>query len=114
MGNYREKTCPTCGTVHRKRGPYCSRSCGNSRQHTQEHKEHLARKTSEAYHRGDTVENTERFVAGGVLARKKALNKDDEDLQELSYDDLFVQPVVRQVSEGQFIQDGDLWTESDW
>lgn len=53
-------------------------------------------------------------MAGGVLARKKALNKDDEDLQELSYEDLFVQPVVRQVSEGQFIQDGDLWTESDW
>lgn len=114
MGNYREKTCPTCGVTHRKRGPYCSRSCGNSREHTQEHKEHLARKASEAYHRGATVENTERFVAGGVLARKKALNKDDEDLQDLSYEDLFVQPVVQRVSEGQFVQDGDLWTDSDW
>ncbi len=30
-GVYRKKNCPTCGTEHRKRGQYCSRSCGNKR-----------------------------------------------------------------------------------
>ncbi len=30
-GIYRKKNCPTCGTEHRKRGQYCSRSCGNKR-----------------------------------------------------------------------------------
>ena len=36
---YRLKECPTCGAEHRKRGPYCSRSCGNHRTYTQEQKE---------------------------------------------------------------------------
>lgn len=32
------KTCPRCGATHKKRGPYCSRSCGNVREHTEEDK----------------------------------------------------------------------------
>lgn len=32
------KSCPTCGLLHIKRGPYCSRSCGNSRTYTEEQK----------------------------------------------------------------------------
>lgn len=113
MSRYREKTCPTCATVHKKRGPYCSRSCGNARVHTDEHKEHLAKKSSEAYHSGATKENTERWIAGGILARKKALNKGDEDLQDLTYEDLFVAPVVRSLPNNQFVAGGDLWTEDD-
>ena len=34
-----EKKCPKCGTNHNKRGPYCSRSCGNGRVWTDEDKE---------------------------------------------------------------------------
>ena len=34
-----EKSCPRCGAKHTKRGPYCSRSCGNVREHTDEDKE---------------------------------------------------------------------------
>ena len=26
-GVYRQKQCPTCGITHRRRGPYCSRTC---------------------------------------------------------------------------------------
>lgn len=37
---YREKECPSCGTKHRKRGPFCSMSCGNKRVHTEEDKKH--------------------------------------------------------------------------
>jgi len=33
-----QKTCPKCGVTHKKRGPYCSRSCGNVREHTEEDK----------------------------------------------------------------------------
>ena len=33
-----QKTCPRCGVTHTKRGPYCSRSCGNVREHTEEDK----------------------------------------------------------------------------
>jgi hypothetical protein len=36
---YRLKECPHCGAEHRKRGPYCSRSCGNHRTYTESQKE---------------------------------------------------------------------------
>jgi hypothetical protein len=29
-GVYKEKTCPTCKTKHRKRGEYCCQSCASS------------------------------------------------------------------------------------
>jgi len=32
------KTCPRCSKQHTKRGPYCSRSCGNVREHSEEDK----------------------------------------------------------------------------
>ena len=35
-GIFREKECPRCGIKHRKRGPYCSASCGNVREHSAE------------------------------------------------------------------------------
>ena len=41
-GIYRLKECPNCGAEHRKRGPYCSRSCGNQRTPTEEHKTKIA------------------------------------------------------------------------
>lgn len=44
-----EKICPTCGTKHTKRGPYCSRSCGNIRVHTEEDKQIRRQKLIE-YH----------------------------------------------------------------
>ena len=41
-GVYRKKNCPTCGTEHRKRGQYCSRSCGNSRTFDDTYRDKLA------------------------------------------------------------------------
>lgn len=29
MGQYREKVCPTCSAAHRKKGPFCSKTCSN-------------------------------------------------------------------------------------
>jgi len=28
--SYRSKNCPVCSTEHKKRGPYCSKSCSNA------------------------------------------------------------------------------------
>jgi hypothetical protein len=40
---YKLKTCPCCGKEHRRRGPYCGRSCANkSRVITDEHKRKIA------------------------------------------------------------------------
>lgn len=112
MGQYREKSCPTCGATHHKRGPYCSRSCGNSRDHTKERIEHQRTVMTQVMNAPEKAEH--RALAGDILRhkQKQLMNKDDQDLQELSYEDLFVQPVVKQLPDGQFVQDGDLWTET--
>lgn len=41
-GIYRLKKCPTCGTEHRKKGNYCSRSCGNKRTFSDEYRDKLS------------------------------------------------------------------------
>ena len=56
-----EKTCPRCSKKHRKRGPYCSRSCGNVRVHTEEDKRIRSKKLLEYQ---DTPE--------GVATREKS------------------------------------------
>ena len=81
---YKEKTCPTCGTVHKKCGPYCSRSCGNIREHTEEDKAIRSQKLIE-YHQ----------TPEGVVSRAKAskimtaMNK-GEEIVLVSMDDYAV------------------------
>lgn len=91
--SYREKECPHCGTKHRKRGPYCSRSCGNHRTWTKEQKEVFSEKKKEYLYTTDEGE-MERWRVNA--------NEEDEPMaprqrKELGY--------------GQFIEDGDLWEE---
>lgn len=38
---YREKQCPRCGVLHRKRRQYCSRECGNVREFSPEQREEI-------------------------------------------------------------------------
>jgi hypothetical protein len=47
MAGYREKECPHCGTTHKKRGPYCSRSCGNHRVFSQKERMEKSKKQTE-------------------------------------------------------------------
>lgn len=114
MSRYKEKICPTCSATHKKRGPFCSRSCGNARIHTKAHLEVLSQKAKANHAAGIHQEHTENFVAVLKHARKKALNPLDTDLQELNYEDLLVPPVVKTLPDGKFVQDGDIWTENDW
>ena len=93
---YKEKTCPKCNTLHNKRGPYCSRSCGNKRKHTKKHKEAVAESKRE-WHRTSEVAAV---VAHNFTALR--INAPDEP----------VPPIVPiPINNDQFIADGDLWTE---
>lgn len=113
MGRYKEKTCPTCSAVHRKQGLYCSRSCGNSRQHSAQHKEHLSKKQSAHMISPAAAEQVAYHTERIKLDAKKRLNKGDADLQDMTYDDLYVQPVTpKPIANNQFVEDGDLWTEA--
>lgn len=112
MSRYKEKTCPTCGTVHKKQGPYCSRSCGNRRVHSKAHREHLAVKAREHMMSNDGAEQRGLSAARMKFEKKKQMNRDDLDLQSLQYEDTFVQPVVPRLPDNQFVAGGDLWTDA--
>lgn len=92
---YKEKTCPKCGTKHTKRGEFCSRSCGNTRNHREETKTAIAQKQMIRHASGDEIAEAQKHalaVANGSL-------------------DPIAPPKVKQISQNQFVADGDLWTE---
>jgi uncharacterized Zn finger protein (UPF0148 family) len=55
-----EKTCPRCGITHRKRGDYCSRSCGNVRVHTEKDKQIRREKLIEYHQTPEAVATREK------------------------------------------------------
>ena len=94
---YKEKTCPKCGTKHKKRGVYCSRSCGNQKGHTTETRELLSKRQTEWLTSGD--ERAEVAVHNFV---SKGANKPSEPVGI---------PTRSPLQNNQFVSDGDLWTE---
>jgi hypothetical protein len=92
---YKEKDCKKCGVKHKKRGEYCSRSCGNSRAMGEQQKESIRQAKKEwIYSDTDTAEE----------ARWRINNHEEPEP---------VAPIRTQNSleVNQFVQDGDLWSE---
>ena len=92
-GVYREKECPTCGTKHRKKGPYCSKTCSN-KDRDEEYKQKMRERMLYTEKGQETTWN---------------LNWDDTD-----------EPVAPQIyrdqpslQRGQFAAGGDIWTVVD-
>lgn len=92
---YKQKTCPRCGTVHTKRGQYCSRSCGNVREWNTEQKKAV----SDGLKQWHATSDTAAVASHNFTSQGK--NKEAE-------------PVPPQVHTGplhnQFVDGGDLWT----
>lgn len=60
-GVYKEKKCPNCNILHRKRGNYCGQSCANeSRIITEATKEKMARSNAEYLMTPEGVANSRR------------------------------------------------------
>lgn len=76
-----QKTCPRCGVTHSKRGPYCSRSCGNVREHTEEDKKVRQQKLIE-YHQTPESVATRAKSAKIITAYNKG-----EDFEIVNADD---------------------------
>lgn len=70
MAGYRSKICPKCGIEHKKRGPYCSRSCGNVREHSEEDKKIRSEKLKD-YHLTPEGIATQRKAAAVLTAYNK-------------------------------------------
>ena len=67
-GVYKEKSCPTCKIVHRKKGAYCSISCSNNaRTLTDQTKEKIAEGLKEYY-------NTPEGIAQASINNRRVNN----------------------------------------
>ena len=94
---YKEKTCPKCGVKHKKRGEFCSRSCGNQKKHTAETRALLSVKQTQWLTSGD--ERAEVAVHNFVSVGS---NKAPDPIAPMKPLD---------VGHKRFVQDGDLWEE---
>jgi predicted amidophosphoribosyltransferase len=94
---YKEKTCPKCQTKHTKRGEFCSRSCGNQKKHTAETKQLLSKKQTEWLTSGD---DRAEVIKHNYVSKR--INGDPDPVAP---------PVRAPLADGQFVQDGDLWSE---
>ena len=94
---YKEKQCPKCGVKHNKRGEFCSRSCGNSRVPTTEHREKLSAAKSAWLTSGTDEADVEKhnFISKGNSAPPEPV----------------APPSRSPLKSNQFVQDGDLWNE---
>jgi uncharacterized Zn finger protein (UPF0148 family) len=50
-GIYREKTCPSCGVTHRKRGNFCGISCANREREVSDNTREGMRRVAEEYNK---------------------------------------------------------------
>lgn len=80
-----EKICPKCGVNHNKRGPYCSRTCGNSRVWTDEDKEKKRQKLLE-YHQSPEGAAT-RSMSSDFMSRINRNRKDEKNGNYILQDD---------------------------
>ena len=78
------KTCPRCEVKHNKRGPYCSRSCGNVREHTEDDKAVRSQKLTE-YHLTPEGAATREKSSRIMTAKRKG-----EDWEEVGVEDYAV------------------------
>jgi len=114
MGQYKAKDCPTCGTTHNKRGPYCSRSCGNHRQYTNTQKQAKSKAMREHMAGDSDSANLSKWIIAekGRFHRESIADPNAPKASERDPNDYNVLPNTR-IERGQFVADGALWTEAD-
>lgn len=106
------KTCPKCGTEHKKRGAFCSRPCANSRQWTEEQKqvfsqkqkEYMAKDESEGHRYKKSIQTT-MLHKTGQMGRGLATERIEDVMTDP--DDYFLVPPSQDADH--FVEDGDYW-----
>jgi hypothetical protein len=64
-GVYKEKECPTCGELHRRRGQYCSQSCaGTGKTKTTATKKKISRSVREYTNSPEGIANAKMNSSG--------------------------------------------------
>jgi len=80
-----EKSCPRCGAKHTKKGPFCSRSCANVRQHSDEDKE-IRRKKLIEYHQTPEGAATRAKSSAQMVALNKGQEMNIIPMEEYAVD----------------------------
>lgn len=107
---YRKKICPACDVEHRRRGPYCGRSCATKgRVLTDEHKEKLRQTTKRFMNSGSDVAEKSRWI----LAHQKSHPNATEEELEAMYPLVPHDPATSLgIGQYEIDSDGDLWMVS--
>lgn len=88
-GEYKEKVCPQCKKAHRRRGPFCSKSCSN-----------LGRKP-------EVYQKVSEWMRGSEKGQEITFNLQNTE-------DTDPRIMVGQAQESNnFVSGGDLWTVDD-
>ena len=106
------KTCPKCGTEHKKPGTFCSRGCANSRQWNTEHKkvfsqkqkEYMAKDESEGHRYKKSIQVTMQHKTG-VMGKGLATERIEDVMTDP--DDYFLVPPSDDTEH--IVEDGDYW-----
>ena len=111
--SYREKQCQYCGTLHKKRGPFCSKTCSNkNRKHSDETKAKMSQSQTIAQSKPENLEKTW-YAREKAMATQRAIEK-KIDLSEVETDpnNFYLPPMTDDTPDGAFRAGGDLWFES--
>jgi hypothetical protein len=89
-GVYKLKNCPKCDIEHRQRGPFCSQSCANQRESSEEKKEKISATVKEY------TQTPEGLATAAMVARqneKRAIDNEKRKKGEyvLEEDDWYVE-----------------------
>lgn len=110
--SYAKKTCPYCGKIHKQRGPFCSKTCSNkNRRHSATTKAKIANSQRIHMTSYEGREQSWAYRARGDIELEIIHKKLDRTQVETNPFDLFMEPVVKEIGDNQFLADGDLWTE---
>ena len=90
------KACPKCGTIHSKRGRFCSSKCAMAREWTEEQKRDKARAKRKSMYDGTDKTDEERWRINRNKRIPPDIPKDETRLEH-----------------NQFIANGMIWTEVD-
>ena len=110
--SYAKKTCPYCGKIHNQRGPFCSKTCSNkNRRHSATTKAKIAHSQRIHMTSYEGKEQNWEWLARAERNIEIINKKLDPTQVETNPFDLFMEPVVSDLGNDQFLADGDLWTE---
>lgn len=109
-GVYKQKVCPECNEVHRKRGPFCSQACSNAHRPISD-KTRLKHSynATEWKKTPEGIASTKKF-ARDVEKHQQNLIRRENGEYVLQDDDWYVVP---EYADKDDIQDNDNWEEAE-